>query len=148
MSTKTLFRSGILIIVFAFLTQKHVSAQSDSTRNKFYQEQFFLKKSKQHKKLAVASLVSGGIIAGIGGYIWFLAPIAGLSESGNVEGAERTGKAITIVGSGLMAASIPLFISSSRYKQKATMYVGSSRLVLPVNGTKDMICIGARICLN
>jgi hypothetical protein len=88
-----------------------------------FDNHFYLQKSRQQKTFATLSVITGGLLAVAGGYLWFMAPIAGLSEGGDVRGAERTGKALVITGSSLVAISVPLFIASGKNKEKARLYL-------------------------
>jgi hypothetical protein len=114
----------LTIILFTIASQ-NVFSQSvpPATRPQKFDNHFYLQKSRQQKTLATISVITGGLCTITGGLIWFLAPIAGLSEGGNVKGAERTGKALVITGGSLVAISIPLFIASGKNKEKARLYL-------------------------
>ena len=107
----------------------------------------YLQISRQQKTLATVSVISGGAIALVGGYLWFMAPIAGLSESGNIEGARRTGRTMVAVGGGLVAVSIPLFISSNKNKKKAELMMGTTQVMHLPQGAFSQMSVGFRIAL-
>ncbi len=105
----------------------------------------YLRRSKQHKTAGTVLLVGGGTLALVGGALWFLSPIAGLSETGDVSGAERTGKTLVVVGGTLAALSIPLFVSGAKSKKSATLYTGSVELQhFPLAGQKRQPAVGLR----
>jgi hypothetical protein len=147
--TQASMKSIILLVFVYLLTCGSVLAQlkRDTLQNALNKEHF-LKLSKTQKTQATLLVVTGGATAVIGGCIWYLAPIAGLSEGGDVKGAERTGKTMVIVGTSLAALSIPLFHASMKNQQKAELYMGSVGLSYPLTGAKDLLCLGARITLN
>lgn len=140
---------SIVLLVFVFLICRGsamAQPKSDTLHNAGNQGHF-LKLSKTQKTQATLLVVTGGATAVIGGCIWYLAPIAGLSEGGDVKGIERTGKTMVIVGTSLAAISIPLFHASKKNQLKAELYIGSSHLQYPLNGSREMLCLGARINL-
>ena len=132
--------SGILLTFFA-------SSQQTLSKTQF-DKKYYLQKSRQQKTLGTVSMITGSLTAAVGGYIWFLAPIAGLSESGDVEGAKRTGRTMVIVGGSLIGASIPLFIASKKNKEKASLYAGALPIYLPMKGYDTQLAIGIRIPLR
>src|SRR4051812_11939149 len=117
----------LAIIFLLTITSHKLFSQSvpPVTSPQKFDNHFYLQKSRQQKTLATISVITGGLCTITGGLIWFLAPIAGLSEGGNVKGAERTGKALVITGGSLVAISIPLFIASGKNKEKARLYLVS-----------------------
>jgi|GEM_PF-6294455 len=128
----------LIISVFITIT---LSAQQTPVLDKEY----YLQKSRQQKRWGTAALVSGSVTAAVGGAIWFLAPIAGLSETGDVKGAERTGKTLVIAGGSIAALSIPLYIASKKNREKAMLYTGTSSIYVPLKGTANQLAIGVRI---
>lgn len=142
---KQLFIFSILLLPgsASVYAQSFDSLQSNAERKTHY-----LRLSREQKTSGTIALVTGGVAAVIGGYLWFMAPIAGISESGNVEGAKRTGQTLVIVGSSLAAVSIPLFVASNKNKKRAMLYVGSVHLpYLPLKGSKEQLAIGLRVNL-
>jgi hypothetical protein len=105
----------------------------------------YLKKSRQQKTLATISLITGGSVALVGGYLWLLSPIAGISEHGNVEGARRTGQTLVAIGGSLVAVSIPLFNASKKNKKKAELYMGGQVMQLPDDASARQLAVGLRV---
>lgn len=132
----------IFFTLGATAQQKTVPASSLLTQNDY------LHKSREQKTVATVCLVAGGVTAAVGTYIWVLAPIAGLSESGNVDGAIRTGRTMVIAGGSLIAVSIPLFNASKKNKNKAALYSGTSSISLPLKGTTTQLTVGLRIPIS
>lgn len=139
----------ILLLIVSLVSSQPIMAQSqkDSLQNTLT-KMHYLKLSKTQKAQASVLLATGGVTLALGGYIWYMAPMAGLSESGDVEGAERTGKTLVVVGSGLAVLSIPLFQASKENRKKAELYIGSGPLFYPLSASKEMLCMGVRIQLN
>lgn len=138
-------KSVPLSLFLILIVQSHVHAQGTARPQNDSLHHYYLLKSKQQKTLATLSAVSGGVLTGIGGYLWFMAPLAGLSESGNVAGAKRTGRAMVIAGVGLIGVSIPLYHASNKTRQRANLYLGTSRVSLfPLNETNQQLCMGIR----
>ena len=108
----------------------------------------YLRRSKQQQSAGTILVVGGGALALVGGALWFLSPIAGLAEGGDVAGAERTGKAMVATGTTLALLSIPFFVSSSKSKKAAAIYTGSTELQhFPLATGKRQPAIGLRISL-
>jgi hypothetical protein len=141
-------KSIILLLIACILYGETIIAQSsrDSLQNAT-DRAYYLRLRKTQKTQATVLVATGGIAIALGSCIWYLAPIAGLSETGNVEGAESLGKKLIVVGSGLAALSIPLFHSSKENRKKAELYIGSSHSQFPLKGSREMLCIGTRIML-
>ncbi|ANE51831.1 hypothetical protein [Flavisolibacter tropicus] len=136
----------LLIVCLSFSKSLMAQLQKDSL-HKATNRAHYLKLSKTQKTQASVLLATGGVTLALGGYIWYLAPIAGISETGDVEGAVRTGKTLVVVGSGLAALSIPLFQASRENQRKAELYVGSAPLDFPYRTSKEMLCMGIKIPL-
>ena len=88
----------ILLLIVSLVSSMPIMAQSqrDSLENTLT-KMHYLKLSKTQKAQASVLLATGGVTLALGGYIWYMAPMAGLSESGDVEGAERTGKTLVVI---------------------------------------------------
>lgn len=142
-------KSIILLFIVCLTSYQPIRAQrqKDSLQIALHKAHY-LRLSKTQKTQASVLLASGGVTLALGGYIWYMAPMAGLSESGDVEGAERTGKTLVVVGSGLAVLSIPLFQASKENRKKAELYIGSGPLFYPLSASKEMLCMGVRIQLN
>jgi hypothetical protein len=138
-------------IVFTLLTTilvLNVSAQRTTAHPKPVQDKdaaYYLRLSRQQKTLSSVLLVTGSLTAATGGLVWFLAPIAGLSETGDVEGAKRTGRTLVIAGGSLIGLSIPLHISARKNKEKALLYTGTSSIQLPLQPPARQMSVGLRI---
>jgi hypothetical protein len=145
-----LAKAILMRIIFFFLaTLITIGSFAQQTPSKpEFNKEHYLQLSRQQKTLGTVSLVAGSLTAAVGGYIWFLAPIAGLSESGDVEGAERTGKTLVIVGSSLIGVSIPLFIASKKNKEKAMLHTGTHSIYVPLQGHSHQLTLGLRIPLQ
>lgn len=82
-------------------------------------KQDYHKKSNSQKTMGKIFLAGGGIISGIGIGI-ALSNLEGLFEPGSEPPKnEKLGDVLGYSGLGIMAASIPFFISSSKNKKKA-----------------------------
>jgi len=106
---------------------------------------YYLHKSKQQKTWATVTLVTGGTVALVGGYIWFISPLAGLAEGGDIDGARHLGQTLVGVGGGLIALSVPLYISSDKNKKKADLYIGTSQVTYLPQGTVRQVSVGLKI---
>ncbi|HEY0060045.1 MAG TPA: hypothetical protein VGB56_12995 [Flavisolibacter sp.] len=108
----------------------------------------YLRRSKQQKTTGTILVIGGGAVALVGGALWFLSPIAGLAEGGDVDGAKRTGQTMVLTGTAIGLLSIPFFISGSKNKQAAAVYTGSTELQhFPLAHGKRQVSIGLRISL-
>lgn len=140
---KAIFIMSFLLL--AFTSFLHAQHKTDTTQNA-YTKEYFLELSKKQKSQATLLVITGGVTALVGGFIWFVSPIAGISGSSNgVENARRTGITITAAGASLAAFSIPLFNASKRNLKNAELYVGSNSFLYPTGSKKDYLCIGAKI---
>ncbi len=108
----------------------------------------YLRRSRQQKTVGTILVIGGGALALVGGALWFLSPVAGLSESGNVDGAKRTGQTMVLAGTTIGLISIPFFISSAKNKKAAVIYTGSTEWQhFPlVHGRRQML-VGVRVSL-
>jgi hypothetical protein len=136
-----------LSALIAFFNAASHAQSVDSLQYKNLEIEMLLRKSRQQRTWATVTVVTGSVTAIAGGCLWFLAPIAGLSGSGNVEGAERTGKTLVIVGTTLAATSIPLYIAGARNKQKAKLVFATSQIRFPSRMVNQM-SVGLRIGLG
>jgi hypothetical protein len=134
----------LLLLVISFGAFFVTSAQSVSPKVEF-DKNYYLQKSRQQKTLGTISLITGSATALVGGYLWVLAPIAGLSESGDVEGAERTGKTMVAIGGTLIGVSIPLFIASGKNREKASLNIGTGSIYVPFKGHSTQMTVGFQI---
>ncbi len=132
---------SLLAASFANAQMTRAAQSMDTIRNPA-----LLQKSRDQRTVANVALIGGIAVGVVGGYLWLLSPIAGLSESGNVELARRTGIGMTIVGSSMIAISIPLFNASKRNKQKAYAYLGTGELIVP-EGIRNEMKSGLRVSL-
>ena len=130
---------NIIIILLLLFISNVMYAQYQPDRS------YYLHKSKQQKTFATISLVTGGAVAVAGGYIWFISPVAGLSESGDIDGARHLGQTLVAVGGGLAALSIPLYISGAKNKKKADLYVGTSQVTYLPQGIARQVSLGFKI---
>jgi hypothetical protein len=136
------FAALILAVIFSNL----LHAQYNPAPAPQMDASYYSHKAKQQKTFATISLVTGGAVALVGGYIWFAAPIAGLSGSGEgIESARRTGQAMVGIGGGLIAISIPLFISSNRNKTKAELMMGTSQVNYLPSGSTNQLSVGLKV---
>jgi len=138
------------LILFALITafQSGIYAQNNpGTQNPIFDKKYYLQKSRQQKTFAIVSVATGGVLAVVGGYVWFLSPIAGISEASGAERAERTGKTMVVVGGSLMGISIPLFIASKRNKEKANLNISTGKVYLPT-GIKEQLGFSIYLKLN
>jgi hypothetical protein len=108
----------------------------------------YLRRSKQQRTAGTAFVIGGGALALVGGALWFLSPIAGLAEGGDVDGAKRTGQTLVLAGTTIGLVSIPFFISGSKNKKAAGIYTGSTELQhSPLARGKRQVSIGLRVSL-
>ena len=134
----------LMLFVFVILVTVQTSAQQTPSKPEF-DKNYYLQLSRQQKTLGAASLITGSVTAIVGGYLWFMAPLAGLSESGDVEGAERTGKTMVIIGGSLIGVSIPLFIASKKNREKASLNIGTGSVYVPLKGSSTQMTVGLQI---
>lgn len=138
---RTIFTLLILSLTLA------VAAQKTSNTSPTFSKDYWLKKSRSERTGADVCLIAG-VLTGIGGgLVWFLSPVAGLSEGGDVKGAERTGKTLVVVGGSLVAVSIPLFIASKKSREKARLFTGTTSLRL-LSTSVNQVTVGLRIPLR
>ena len=135
-----------LIILLALLFQTVAHAQTIPATDSLLARQY-MQKSRDQKNFATAFVVVGGVVGIVGGYIWFISPMAGLSEHGDVEGARLLGQRMTAVGVGLIGISIPLFIASDKNRKKARLYLGTTQTYLPFRTGTNQLSVGIRLQL-
>lgn len=125
-----LTRKTALLLLLAFLT-RNVFAQDYKTNPgyRFTKEELheiYLDKSKDQKKKAFIALSAGPVLTGIGIYIVNksgpkLIPAGGGFYAVRSSNGELIGGLIGATGILTTASSIPLFISSTKYKKKAAL---------------------------
>lgn len=138
----------ITFVLFLLVLSNLVIAQVQShMRQPEVDKSYYLRKAKHQRTWGIVTAATGGVVALVGGFLTFASPIAGLSETGDVAGARRTGQRVVAVGGGIMALSIPMFIASGKNERKAKLYVSPGQAVYLPQGVGRQLSVGVRIGL-
>jgi hypothetical protein len=115
--------AAIFLTLLLFATESFGQAPTKQTFSKDY----YLQKSKSQKTTAWILLGTGLGIAAVGGVVQLIE----VSNSGSWL-TDYTGAYIAIGGGMVALTSIPFFISSSKYREKAaSVTIGNQNILLP-----------------